>query len=113
MKIKQLTNERRPVDVSEWTDEATAFVRPFNGFEQLVFNDYAVTFYNKENDAETRFAAAFTAALFSLVDENGASFFAEEDKDVLRGASYVPFFRMFTEGIRTESDGSIETAKKN
>ena len=53
MQIKPLPQTPRRVDISEWNDETEAFLRPMNGFEALVFNDYFVKFYRKDDAPET------------------------------------------------------------
>ena len=115
MLIKPLPQTPRRVDISEWNDETAAFLRPLNGFEALLFNDYFATFYRKENDAEERFEAGFKAALLALVDADGKPLLTEADKTVVRAASFLPLFRMFSVGLtETAPDGEeFETAKKN
>lgn len=110
--IKPLNQERRPVDVSEWNDEIKAFFRPLNGFETLVFNDYFLEFYNKENSTEDRFKAGFKAAVMALVGEDGAPLLDETDENAVRAASFLPIMRVFTVGLsfRDESDETQETA---
>ena len=106
MKIKPLNQERRPVDVSEWNDEVKAYFKPLCGFETLVFNDYFLEFYNKENSTEDRFKAGFKAAVMSLVGEDGAPLLDETDEEAVRAASFLPIMRVFTVGLsfRDESD---------
>lgn len=116
MIIKPLNTERKPVDVSEWNDEVKAYFKPLNGFETLVFNDYFLEFYNKENVSDDRFKAGFKAALLALVDEEGAALLTEEDEEAIRAASFEPILRVFSVGLsfRDKSDGeNLETAKKN
>lgn len=115
MKIKPLPQERRRVDISEWNDETEAFLRPMNGFEALVFNDYFVRFYRKDGDPEERFDAGFKAALLALVDSAGNPLLAESDKPAVRAASFLPLFRMFAAGLAETApeDEEFETAKKN
>ncbi len=113
MYIKALSQERKPVDVSEWNDEVKAFFKPLSGFETLVFNDYFMEFYNKENGAEARFQAGFKAALLALVDENGAALLTESDEEAVRAASFLPIMRAFSVGLSLRDDAPIESAKKN
>ena len=114
MNIKPLNREPRPVDIREWNDETKAFLRPLNGFERLVFNDYFFAFYNRDNAPEVRFDAAFKAALMALVDENGAPLLVEEDRAVVEQASFAPLIRAFNIGLDLENnEGEVETAKKN
>lgn len=108
MKIKQInTQERRAVDVSEWTDDVV-YAKPLNGLEQLVFNDYFLTFQDKELPLDERFNAGFNAALLLLVDENGDAWLEEEDRAAVKGGSAVPLLRVFTAGL-----SGVETARKN
>ena len=106
MLIKPLNQERRPVDVSEWNDEVKAYFKPLSGFETLVFNDYFLEFYNKENSTEDRFKAGFKAAVMALVGEDGAPLLDETDEEAVRAASFLPIMRVFTVGLsfRDESD---------
>lgn len=114
MLIKPLNMERKPVDVSEWNDDVKAFFKPLNGFETLVFNDYFLEFYNKENSTEERFKSGFKAALLALVDEDGNAILEESDEDAVRAASFVPIVRVFTVGLSLrEENAPIESAKKN
>ncbi len=115
MIIKPLSAERKLVDVSEWNDEVTAYIKPMSGFETLVFNDYFLEFYNKENDAETRFRAGFKAALLALVGEDGAPLITEEDIDAVRAASFLPIMRILSAGLSLSesSEEGLATAKKN
>lgn len=115
MQIKPLPQTPRRVDISEWNDETEAFLRPMNGFEALVFNDYFVKFYRKDDAPEERFDAGFKAALLALVDADGKPLLTEADKAAVRAASFLPFFRMFSVGLtETAPDGEeFETAKKN
>lgn len=111
MKIKPLNQERRPVDVSEWNDEVKAYFKPLSGFETLVFNDYFLEFYNKENSTEDRFKAGFKAAVMALVGEDGAPLLDETDEEAVRAASFLPIMRVFTVGLsfRDEASGTPET----
>jgi hypothetical protein len=111
MKIKPLNQERRPVDVSEWNDEVKAYFKPLSGFETLVFNDYFLEFYNKENSTEDRFKAGFKAAVMALVGEDGAPLLDETDEEAVRAASFLPIMRVFTVGLsfRDEASGTQET----
>lgn len=113
MKIKKLSNVKTELDVHEWNDEIKAFVKPLDGFERLIFNDFFVAFYNKENDPETRFDAAFRAALLALVDGNDVPLLEESDRDAVRAGSFIPFFRMFSQALKSEGDEPLETLKKN
>lgn len=127
MKIKPLNQERRPVDVSEWNDEVKAYFKPLSGFETLVFNDYFLEFYNKENSTEDRFKAGFKAAVMSLVGEDGAPLLDEPDEEAVRAASFLPIMRVFTVGLsfresddkdrnleeRSSGDASAPTARDN
>lgn len=111
MKIKPLNQERRPVDVSEWNDEVKAYFKPLSGSETLVFNDYFLEFYNKENSTEDRFKAGFKAAVMALVGEDGAPLLDETDEEAVRAASFLPIMRVFTVGLsfRDEASGTQET----
>ncbi len=111
MKIKPLNQERRAVDVSEWNDEVKAYFKPLSGFETLVFNDYFLEFYNKENSTEDRFKAGFKAAVMALVGEDGAPLLDETDEEAVRAASFLPIMRVFTVGLsfRDEASGTQET----
>lgn len=114
MFIKPLNQERQPVDVSEWNEEVKAYFKPLSGFETLVFNDYFLEFYNKENSEEDRFKAGFKAAALALVDESGCALLSESDVDAVRAASFLPIIRVFSVGLSLrEKDVPIETAKKN
>ena len=113
MKIKQFETEKTPFDVSEWNDEIKAFVKPLNGFERLILNDFFLTFYAKSREPEERFDAAFRAALLALVDENDAPLFSESDRDAVRAGSFLPFFRLFSTALNFKSGESLETFKKN
>lgn len=113
MKFKSLNQERRPLDISEWNDEITAYIRPLNGFEQLTFNDCFLTFYDKKGrNYEERFDAGFEAAKMALVMEDGAPLLTDEDAETMRNASVVPLYRLFNT-VFNSSNMEIETAKKN
>lgn len=113
MKLKVRITDRKPCDITAWNDEIEAFIKPLNGFEALVFNDYFITFFNKNNDFETRFEAGFNAAKMTLVDANNESIIVDEDKEVFKNASFAPYYNLFATGLTTNADGVVETAKKN
>lgn len=114
MKIKPINNgELTPINVSEWNEEIDAYMRPLGGFEQLVFNDYFLEFYNKDAENNARFNAGFNAALMTLVDAEGNALLTEDDRELVKRASFTPIFRVFTQGLKTTDDGDLETAKKN
>lgn len=114
MIIKPLNAERKPVDVSEWNGEVKAYFKPLSGFETLVFNDYFLEFYNRENEPDDRFKAGFKAALLALVDEDGNALLDESDEEAVRAASFLPIMRVFSVGLSLrDEDAPIETAKKN
>lgn len=112
MEIKATTKERKPVDVSEWNEDVKAYFRPLGGFEELVFNDYFIAFYNKDAATEERFEAGFNAAKMVLVDEDGAPLLDDGDREAVRAASFKPILRVFTTGLDLET-GEPESAKKN
>lgn len=110
MKIKQINeNDVVRVDISEWNEEVEAFAKRLSGLEQLVFNDYFLTFQDKDAPLDERFDAGFNAALLLLVDAEGVPLLTNEDREAVKGGSAVPFLRVFTAGLGT----STETAKKN
>lgn len=112
--IKPINNgELTPINVSEWNEEIDAYMRPLGGFEQLVFNDYFLEFYNRDAEPDARFNAGFNAALMTLVDAEGNALLAEDDRELVKRASFTPIFRVFTQGLKTTDDGDLETAKKN
>ena len=113
MKIKQFETGKTPFDVSEWNDEIKAFIKPLNGFERLILNDFFLTFYDKNREPDDRFDAAFRAALLALVDENDAPLFSESDRDAVRAGSFIPFYRLFSTALNFKSGESLETFKKN
>lgn len=113
MKIKQFETEKIPFDVSEWNDEIKAFIKPLNGFERLILNDFFLTFYDKNREPDERFDAAFRAALLALVDENDAPLFSENDRDAVRAGSFLPFYRLFSTALSFKRGESLETFKKN
>ena len=114
MKIKQFETEKTPFDISEWNEEIKAFIKPLNGFERLILNDFFLTFYDDTGrKPEERFDAAFRAALLALVDENDAPLFSESDRDAVRAGSFLPFFRLFSATLNFKSGESLETLKKN
>ena len=113
MKVKQFETEKTPFDISEWNDEVKAFIKPLNGFERLILNDFFLTFYDKNREPDDRFDAAFRAALLALVDENDAPLFSESDRDAVHAGSFLPFFRLFSTALNFKSGESLETFKKN
>lgn len=111
MEIKVRNQERRKIDIREWNDEVVAYIRPLNGFEQLIFNDDFLTFCDKSRSYEERFKAGFDAAKMSLVMEDNAPLLTDDDAEIMKNASVVPFYRLFNALF---SEGAeIETAKKN
>ena len=112
MKIKTLNQERRPLDISEWNDEVSAFIRSLNGFEQLVFNDYFLAFYDKSRSYEERLSAGFDAAKMALIMEDGAPLLVDDDAEAMKNASVVPYYRLFNVALVNAGD-ELETAKKN
>ena len=112
MDIKRIEREKKPIDVSEWNETAKAFFKPLNGFEELVFNDYFIIFYDRDQPTEARFDAGFKAAKLALVDENDAPLLDESDRAAILSASFKPILRVFTTGLELET-GEIESAKKN
>ncbi len=113
MKIKALNQERRQINIKEWNDEVPVYIRPLNGFEQLVFNDYFLTFYSKERDYNERLEAGFNAAKMALIIEDGAPFLNDEDIEAIRNASVVPLYRLFNEVLAETRGEELDTAKKN
>jgi len=113
MKIKQYETEKTLFDISEWNDEVKAFIKPLNGFERLILNDFFLTFYDKNREPDDRFDAAFRAALLALVDENDAPLFSESDRDAVRAGSFLPFWRLFSATLNFKKDEPLETFKKN
>ena len=115
MKIKEVANNKTPLNIREWNEEEKAYIKTMNGFERLAFNDFFITFYNKHIDAETRFDAGFRAALMVLVDEEGRPLLSESDRDAIRNGSFLPLFRLFDVVIAAEEkkDEGLETTKKN
>ena len=113
MDIKKISNEKKPFDIHEWNDEIKAFVKPLNSFERLVFNYFFLTFYNKNNDPETRFDAGFRAALLVLVDENDNPLFTESDRDAVFSGSFIPFSRLFNQFIEIDEGKELDSIKKN
>lgn len=113
MDIKRLSNEKTPFDIREWNEEVKAFIKPLDGFERLVFNDFFVTFYNKNVDPEERFDAGFRAALLVLVNEEGNPLFSESDRAAVRAGSFLPFFRLFNVVLSSDASEPFETVKKN
>lgn len=113
MEIKQIASKKIPFDIHEWNDEVKAYIKPLNGFERLVLNDFFISFYRRTNDPETRFDAGFRAALLALVTEDDQPLFTEEDRDAVRNGSFLPFFRLFDKIIENDDDKELETTKKN
>ena len=112
MKIKTFNQEPRELNITEWSDEDKAFIKPLNGFEQLVFNDYFLEFYSKEHSYEERIKAGFDAAKMALVTEDGKPLLSDEDYELIRTASLRPLFRMFSQTMQ-EINNKVESAKKN
>ena len=98
-----------PISLKEWDESVEGYLRPLGGFEQLVFNDYFLEFYDETRQPEERFNAGFNAALMVIVDKDGAPLIADSDRDAVRNASFAPIIRVFTQTLT----GEIETAKKN
>lgn len=111
MKIKATSQERRKIDIREWNDEVAAYIRPLNGFEQLIFNDSFLVFYDKDRSFEERLKAGFEAAKMALVMEDNAPLLTDDDAETMKNASVVPFYRLFN--MQFSGGGEIETAKKN
>lgn len=101
--------------INDWTieDEGTtpAYIRPLNGFEQLVFNDYFIVFFSENREYEERYEAGFKAAKMALVGEDNAPLLTDDDKDVIKNASVLPIFRLFNTVLASQTD--FDTAKKN
>lgn len=100
-----------PLNVTEWDETAEAYLKPLGGFEQLVFNDYFLEFYDETRESETRFNAGFNAALMAIVDKDGKPLIADSDRDAVRKASFAPIIRVFTQTLGATDE--LETAKKN
>ena len=115
MFIKPQKNDKIEIDVSEWNDDVKAYIKPLNGFERLTFNDFFVSFYNKENDPDDRFDAGVRAALLTLVNDSDEPLLTENDRDAVRSGSFVPFFRLFNIVLSQYGDASkpLETLKKS
>ncbi len=112
MEIKTRRDERKALNISEWNDATSAYIRAMSGFESLVFNDLFITFYNKEYDEETRYNAGFNAALMCLVGDDNEPLLVEDDRETIKKASFQPIFRMFA--VQMSDQGEVvETAKKN
>ena len=94
MEIKTL-EQKTPFNISEWNETEKAYIKTPNGFDLLAVRDLFLTFYDKEQDAETRFDAGFRAACMLLVKDDGSYLLNVEDKDVMRKASFLPYLRMF------------------
>ena len=115
MFIKPQKNDKVEIDVTEWNDDVKAYIKPLIGFERLTFNDFFVSFYNKENDPDDRFDAGFRAALLTLVNDSDEPLLTENDRDAVRSGSFVPFFRLFNIVLSQYGDASkpLETLKKS
>ena len=87
MQIKTIPQERAKMNISEWNEETPAYIRPLNGFEQLVFNDYFIVFFSESRPYEKRYEAGFKAAKMALVGEDNAPLLTDDDKDVIKNAS--------------------------
>ncbi len=111
MIVKKLTQEKKPVDVSEWNEEIKAFIRPLDSFETIRFYDLYYTFVNESKTTEERWGAAFDAAKFLLVDEADKPLLQDEDRAAIRKAAFLPLRRIFNAAL--ESTQEIETTKKN
>ena len=111
MEIKKRKSEKTPFDIKEWNEEVNAFIRPLNGFEALVFNDYFYQFYNRTNEAKERYNAGFDAAKLCLVDENDTPLLVEDDREIIEDASFAPLFRLFAEVLKDTDEP--EGTKKN
>lgn len=112
MQIKPLKQEREKLDVHEWNDETPVYIRPLNGFEQLVFNDLFLVFFSDQKSYEERYNAGFKAAKMALVGEDNAPILTDEDEETIKSASVVPIFRLFNSVFANKS-GELETIKKN
>lgn len=110
MQIKTIPQERAKMNISEWNEETPAYIRPLNGFEQLVFNDYFIVFFSESRPYEERYEAGFKAAKMALVGEDNAPLLTDDDKDVIKNASVMPIFRLFNTVLASQSN--FDTAKK-
>ena len=81
MHIKKQSQERREIDIKEWNDEVKAYIRPLNGFEQLAFNDYFITFFSDQKSYEERYKAGFNAAKSVPVLGGAISLDAQDARD--------------------------------
>lgn len=114
MDIKKISNDRTPLDIKEWNENVKAYIKPLDGFERLVFNDFFVVFYNSKNEPERRFDAGFRAALLALVDDENRPLLSEADRDSVRSGSFLPLFRLFNVALNSVAESApLETAKKN
>ena len=115
MHIKKQSQERREIDIKEWNDEVKSYILPLNGFEQLAFNDYFITFFSDQKSYEERYKAGFNAAKMALVGENNEPLLTAEDEELVKEASIIPFFRMFNATFSGKSEEGVEfeTTKKN
>lgn len=114
MYIKKDEPQLIPINVQEWNDEIDAFL-DVRGFSVFLFNQRAMTFYNKDATPAEKFDAAFEAACLGLVDINDEPLLTEGDKEAIRAASFKPLVRMFNiyaEKILNPSE-TFETSKKN
>lgn len=111
MQIKTIPQERARININEWNEDTPAYIRPLNGFEQLVFNDYFIVFFSEIRNYEERYAAGFKAAKMALVGEDNAPLLTDDDKEVIKNASVLPIFRLFNTVLATP--GELDTAKKN
>lgn len=115
MEIKKESTDRIKIDISEWNETVSAYIKPLNGFERLTLNDFFLTFYNKENEANVRFDAGFRAALLVLVDDNGDPLLHEDDRTAIKNASFIPLFRLFDLILKAYENNTapLDTLKKN
>ena len=94
MEIKKITEEKTPVDISEWNSEVKAFVKPLDVYQRLIFLDQFGQFYDKSLSAEERAEAGLNACIMALVGEDGNPLLTIEQMDELKKASFDPVWRI-------------------
>ena len=84
----------REVNISEWTTELRAWVKPLDVMERLVFSDYYRIYLDESRPVRERAEAVIKIAILSVVDENGKQMLFDDDIEVLMKASFAPLTRI-------------------
>ncbi|MBQ6618631.1 MAG: hypothetical protein IJH68_00615 [Thermoguttaceae bacterium] len=102
--LKKITDRpTRPVNITEWTDDAKAFVKELTVRERLVFNDCFRKYTDESLSDLERSEAILSAIVMVLVGEDGQPLFKLDNVPELNQCSFEPVTRIILMVVNPES----------